>query len=306
MYMLRAAIAQNVTALVAAAGDGRTDVVRRFVTGGVSVNTADRRGVTPLLAAAAAGHTEVVQVLVAAGATVDQAYTDGCAPLFVAAQNNHTHVVSELLKANAAVDRPGVGGSRALFIAAQQGHAAVVRQLLHAGAAVDQATTRTHDTPLAIAASEGHLAVVECLCALGRASVSLPGFHGHNALHWAVDPVVRPRRSPPEANHFAIATLLVAHGATADLNSFEAGSPQQAAVRRGLQMCVYAPLWILARTQRLGRSLRRALPPSLVALVGEYFAPGVLEAVTALEPVLLRPETHSPQAVWFMFLHGGG
>ena len=108
-------------------------------------------------------------------------------------------------------------------------------------------------------------------------------------------------------NHLAIATLLVAFGATVDLNRYDPGTPKRAAVQRGLQLRAYVPLLLAACELRLGRSLRATqLPASLVALVGEYAAVDALEAVRALDRVLLRPDAHPPETVAFMFLHGGG
>jgi ankyrin repeat protein len=58
----------GVTALMLAAGDGHTSVVKTLIGSGSDINAKDEVGVTALTRAAVEGHTAIVQLLKQAGA----------------------------------------------------------------------------------------------------------------------------------------------------------------------------------------------------------------------------------------------
>jgi hypothetical protein len=88
---------------------------------GADVNTVDKDGWSALMLAAGEGKTEVVVELVKAGANVDMQTKDGASALMAAAQEGKTEAVVELVKAGANVDMQTKDGASALMAAAQEG-----------------------------------------------------------------------------------------------------------------------------------------------------------------------------------------
>ena len=148
------------TALMAAAREGRSEVVAALIGAGADLNVLHTRfGITALMGAALHGHLEAVQALIGAGgAALDVEGKDGNTALSHAARNGHLEVVQELVRAGASLNAQRVGtsvvygykngvrdetqrterqsrGMTALMRAAQLGHTAIVEELVRAGAA---------------------------------------------------------------------------------------------------------------------------------------------------------------------------
>lgn len=170
--LTRAGARLNPTAamLVAAAGGGFADEVRRLIAGGAKVNEgAGYKGSwTALMAAARGGHVVIVQSLLDAGAdleAVDDAA--GRAVLGHAAAEGHAAVVSLLIHAGASLKgQASQNREPALHTAAANGRLDVVKMLLQAGA--DPAERYSDRTAEDLAREAKHTAVVAYLVSVRR------------------------------------------------------------------------------------------------------------------------------------------
>nr|XP_051229965.1 uncharacterized protein LOC127347858 [Lolium perenne] len=90
----------GVTALSAAALDGKMDAVRYLLDHGADPNKKDDAGSVPLHCAAKFGHDEAASLLLSRGASVDIAYFHGT-PLHIAAAYGKTSVIKVLLEHHA-------------------------------------------------------------------------------------------------------------------------------------------------------------------------------------------------------------
>eukprot|EP00947_MAST-08B_sp_MAST-8B-sp1_P000570 g570.t1 len=137
------------------------DLVNRPAAASSSGDTSgeDDPGAEALMGAAKDGHTLLVRALLEAGADVDTAAAMGFAPLHVASRMGHAEVVSELIERGAAVDINAEGGITPLHMAGQGGSLEIVELLLEAGAD-PQATTDGGETPVSFAAEAGHIDLI--------------------------------------------------------------------------------------------------------------------------------------------------
>ena len=125
--------AQGSTALMAAAGAGKTALVQRLIAlDAKSVNAASQSGWTALMYAALGGHLEAAQALLGAGAQPDAANADGARALMLAAHQGHADVVRLLLQAGARPDATDRSGATALHYARQNGQAGTASLLQNA------------------------------------------------------------------------------------------------------------------------------------------------------------------------------
>jgi ankyrin repeat protein len=92
-------------ALLEAAADGGTKVLRTLVHFGANPNSADDEGCTAVYMAAEHGHTETVRALVELGADVNTADEYGCTPVWVASFQGHTETVRALVEYGADVNK---------------------------------------------------------------------------------------------------------------------------------------------------------------------------------------------------------
>lgn len=204
------------TALVMAAGLGRTAVVELLLSRGAdprlrgaqgegALDAAAQRGSgevvdlllaadqgllnlpgyherSALAAAAGNGHRALVERLLAAGADPRYRFGRGVHALEWAARSGHVDVVERLLAHDPTLlDLPGARGNTALIAAAGNGCTAVVELLLSRGAdprARDEEGARALDD----AAQENHHEIVERLLADDQGLLELPGFHERTAL----------------------------------------------------------------------------------------------------------------------------
>ncbi|EER93669.1 hypothetical protein BDA96_01G143800 [Sorghum bicolor] len=90
----------GVTALHAAALDGKLDTVRYLLDNGADPNKKDEPGEVPLHCAAKYGHDEVAKLLLSRGANVDMAYFHGT-PLHIAAVHGKADFMKVLLEQHA-------------------------------------------------------------------------------------------------------------------------------------------------------------------------------------------------------------
>ena len=92
--------------LVAAAGAGEADEVRRLLDAGVPVDARDFRGRTAVTAAAMARHAAVVRLLVDAGADVDLQDGERNNALLVCGETGDVAVLLEVLRGDRTSARP--------------------------------------------------------------------------------------------------------------------------------------------------------------------------------------------------------
>ena len=118
-----------------AASNGRVEIAQSLL--GAGANPDIRWGTnrsTALMLAAQESNSDVVKVLVHAGADVNARAADGGTALMRAAQEGQLGAVTELLSAKADVNARGANGGTALIAAAAKGHTRVVETLLRANA----------------------------------------------------------------------------------------------------------------------------------------------------------------------------
>ncbi len=89
------------SAVLKAAAEGRSDLVRQYVTSGVDINLPDETGETALMKAAKNGHLAVVKVLLLNGARADLQDPFGETALTLAQAKGHTEIIELLRKAGA-------------------------------------------------------------------------------------------------------------------------------------------------------------------------------------------------------------
>jgi ankyrin repeat protein len=172
------------TALSAAAGNGRLEVVRLLLDGGADPSLADGGGFTPLMYAALDDHLEVLRLLLGRGATVDAVSPDtGLTAFHLACGNNRAECAEELARAGCDVSFKEYSGCTGREVAEARGYAVVVErlravageQLLAAQAArpapaPEPAAVSDDGGPagqLVTAAAEGDVATVARLLAAG-------------------------------------------------------------------------------------------------------------------------------------------
>jgi len=162
-------------ALLMAAENGHTEIVKALLDAGAEVNRSHHEGGFPLLIASQDGHAEIVKALIAAGADVNQIDpASGAFALLVAAEGGHTETVTALLAAGADVEAVNeTNGSFALLMAAQDGYTDVVEALLAAGADVERTSKTNGNFALLMAAQGGHTETVKALLAAGADIVSV-------------------------------------------------------------------------------------------------------------------------------------
>jgi len=126
------------TALMIAAGNGETLVIKALLDRKDNPNALDGDGATALIYAARTGKAEAVTLLVQAGAGVDVADSRGRTPLMYAAENGFAACTDRLIASKANVNMQDKTGATALTLAARHsGSVAVIHSLVHAGAKTD-------------------------------------------------------------------------------------------------------------------------------------------------------------------------
>jgi ankyrin repeat protein len=109
---------------------GDFEQVGRLVSEGADVNSKDRHGQTALMVAATQGYTAVVKILVQSKAELDEAAKYNLTALMLAVLNGHTEIVRILMKAGAdtavqGTGAPGFSGKTALQLAEDAGRSEI-------------------------------------------------------------------------------------------------------------------------------------------------------------------------------------
>jgi ankyrin repeat protein len=152
--------AAGITALMAAAKNGRLDTVKKLLDQKVNVNALSKQGITALMLAAENTQVEILNLLLNKKADPNLEDQTGWTALMKAVYQGNTACVATL----AARSRQEV--NRGLLIAALTGHKEIAKILLDNGAEID---TRAEDgrTPLMLAAARGDNDLVSFLLKAG-------------------------------------------------------------------------------------------------------------------------------------------
>jgi len=128
--------------IIRASVRGDLALVKKCISEGASVDSADSSGRTALIEAAWGGFGPIVDLLLEKGASINAADSSGFTALMRAVEEGHGTIIEKLLKKGADVNTRGnVRGSTPLMLAAEQGDIKIVELLLGNGAklnAVDQ------------------------------------------------------------------------------------------------------------------------------------------------------------------------
>lgn len=150
--------------LLAAAAEGRADVLRDVLAAGTAPDAADPDGWTPLLYALSKGHGAVARQLLDAGADPNRSVADGPSPLVLAVGRGDAASLRALVERGA--DPNIAGPALPLHVAIQKRDAAMVAALLAAGA--DPAKPeRDGATPLVRAVAANDVAIATALLDAG-------------------------------------------------------------------------------------------------------------------------------------------
>lgn len=171
------------TALMGAAHQGNTELVRFLLSAGANVNARDEDARTALMHAADEGQAAVIRLLLQRGASATGVDKGLQTPLHLASWQNHVDAMRELLRAGALVDARDCTQKTPLMLAATEDVPEAIQLLCESGADVE-----AHDfggnTPLMLAAMEGKTRVVQVLLSRG-ARASTANRNGLTALQWA-------------------------------------------------------------------------------------------------------------------------
>ena len=155
---------------VAAARDGRGDLVRRFLDEGIRPDTPNIAGGSALAMAAENGHYQIVELLLTRGATPNDMAAPGVlrgqtrkSALMRAATKGHFDILRLLIEHGALLDLQDVNGQTALIWAAAYGQLWAAKLLIEAGAATGVVDVFGHTAQM-IAKEKGY-ADIEALCA---------------------------------------------------------------------------------------------------------------------------------------------
>lgn len=149
-----------------AAGAGDLSLAKKLVRGGIDINSTDTKGWTALVRAARNHRSDVVRYLVDQDANKEAKANFGNTALTLAAQRGHVEIVRHLVEQGADKDAGGNNGATALIWAACIGHLGMMQHLVNNGANKD-AKNKDGDTAMTIAAGFGHLELVACLIDAG-------------------------------------------------------------------------------------------------------------------------------------------
>jgi ankyrin repeat protein len=136
-------------------------------TSGIKFETGSKNGVEALIAAARNGKLDMVSCLLESGVDINGVISPSVStPLMIAAENGYMDVVKLLIEKGASIE--GNNGAAALVAAAKVGDIQVVRLLLEKNVPVDALITGNPlypnpQTPLMVAAQEGHIEIVKRL-----------------------------------------------------------------------------------------------------------------------------------------------
>ena len=122
-----------------------------------------RDGWTALMHAARDGHTEVVKLLIDNGADLNHKSNHGDTALMYAARDGHTDVVKFLIDNGVDLNHKNNVGGTALICAAREGRTEVVKLLIDNGANMNIKDSRFGRTALFMAEGRGHTEIINIL-----------------------------------------------------------------------------------------------------------------------------------------------
>ena len=159
--------------LLDAARAGDSAGVEAAITAGADINTITTDGweFTALMWAATNGHTDIVKLLLDRGADIDAVYRDGNNALTLAATNGHANTVKLLLDRGADIDHVSKYGKTVLIETARfwprsDGNTDTVKLLLDRGADINAVDT-SGNTALIFAAEYAPIDTVKLLLKMG-------------------------------------------------------------------------------------------------------------------------------------------
>ena len=208
----------NQDLFIAAAKNGRTEMLEPLIAMGAGVDIQGKNGSTALMRAARHGHTETVKALKEMGAGLDIQDNDGFTALIRAALTGHTETVKALIAMGAGVDIQGKNGSTALMAAAFYGKTRWIRYSRCAGVDIQNNDGKT---ALMLAARDGLIDTVKALIDMG-AGVDILDNSGSTALMKAA-----------WAGHTEIAKALIDRGAGVDIQDNDGKTALMRAARHG-------------------------------------------------------------------------
>ncbi|KAF0695710.1 Aste57867_13495 [Aphanomyces stellatus] len=171
--------------LVAAASNGKLQLLHRILSKGVDVNWHDKvNGWTALHVASATSHADLVGTLLNQNACVDMPDSEGSTALLIASSAGCVAVVDTLIAHGANVNHVNFSGYTALHLASQAGQLDTVRLLVAAGANVGL-TTLTGQTAKHLALDRDHggvVAIIEAIEAQVLAASSAAHLAAGNAI----------------------------------------------------------------------------------------------------------------------------
>lgn len=192
------------TALIWAARNGQTEIVRLLLDGGANVNAITKDGFTALVHAIDNGHQETAHLLLERGADPNLV-EDNCSPaVSLAAGHGFTSLVKAILDCGGDVNSLDNWGHDALCNAVAKNQAEVLELLLKRGLDANAVCPNAGDwPPLFIAAEQDALECAEILLDYGADINFGVGEEGATALRQALDEMVGP----------GVARLLIKRGA---------------------------------------------------------------------------------------------
>lgn len=212
--------------LVAAAGSGDLETVKKVLEEGAVVDSRDGSGRTALMEALRRGRGPVAKVLLAAGADIKATDNGGRTVLMYAASGGNLEMVREIVKKGGDVNAEASNGTSALLMAASEENASgVIKTLLELGANA-KVTDANGRTPLMIAAAEGSRDNVIALAK--KSDVNAKDNEGHNALMLVVY----------KADAAAAVKALIAAGADVNAMDYEGRTVLMCAADGGLSDAV--------------------------------------------------------------------
>jgi ankyrin repeat protein len=121
---------RGLTALHAAAQNGRMEIVRYLLQFKIDINTTAKNKETPLLSSISRGHLEVAKLLIEHGADVNVTNENGQTPLILASGNGSLELVKILLEGKSNINAKDNEGNTALMFAILSGNIDVVQYLI--------------------------------------------------------------------------------------------------------------------------------------------------------------------------------
>ncbi|HET9643368.1 MAG TPA: ankyrin repeat domain-containing protein, partial [Burkholderiaceae bacterium] len=155
----------GMTALMYAATNGHLPVVQELLKADIDFAAKDEFGLNALHHAAAAGRTDLIEILVRSDGSINERTNDGATALMLAASNGRLDTSKKLLGLDADPNVEDDNGETALHAAAKNGHVDIIEILQPVVTDLDKGNA-TGKTPLMLAALNRHRSAVLKLLAL--------------------------------------------------------------------------------------------------------------------------------------------